>query len=111
MSPGGAPDSNGLATVWGDAAKSIIQRLRRGDSIYYLRDRVFGVILPGAGLADANRIADRLAQGLQEIFDSLQSISFELKVINYPTHASSARELENLAKGAFPERPVLAQAA
>lgn len=111
MTPGGAPESIGLTTVWGDAAKSIIRRLRGGDSIYYLRDRVFGVILPGAALADASRVADRLAQGLQAISDPLHPISFELKVINYPAHASSARELENLAKGVFTDRPVLAQAA
>jgi GGDEF domain-containing protein len=111
LTPGGSPNRTGQATVCGDAAKSIIQRLRGGDSIYYLRDRVFGVILPGASLADASRIADRLAHGLQEISGSLHSFSFELKVINYPSHASSARELENLAKGAFTDSPVLAQAA
>jgi len=111
LTPRGLSDKDELTAACGDAVKLIIQRLRREDSIYQLREGVFGVILPGASTSVAGRVADRLAQGLQGASETAHSVSFELKVINYPDHACSAREIENLARSAFPLAPVLLQAA
>lgn len=104
-------NSSELSTVYGDAVKSIIQRMRAEDSLYRIRTGVFGVILPAASTADANRVSGRLAESIELASGPGQRFSFELKVINYPEQASSAHELESLAKNAFPREAALAKAA
>jgi len=111
LTPGGILDKTELAAAYGDSVKAIIRRLRNQDSVYCLRDGVFGVILPGAGATDAGRVAARLEEGLGEVSGPRHAFGFELKVINYPDHARSAREIEILAKAAFAGKSVLAQAA
>ncbi len=111
LTPGGVLDKNELATAYGDSVKAILRRLRSEDSIYCLRDGVFGVILPGASANDADRVATRLEEGLREVSSPRHAFGFELKVVNYPDHARSAREIEDLAKAAFSGRLSLARAA
>src|ERR1700693_1987872 len=95
-------NSDELSSVYGDAVKSIIQRMRSEDSLYRIRAGVFGVILPAASTADANRVSDRLAESVEQGSRPGHRFSFELKTLNYPDQASSAHELESLAKNAFP---------
>lgn len=111
LAPLGRAEEDVLATAYGDAAKSILRRMRREDSIYLFRHGVFGMVLPGVYTADAYKVAERMSEGLAEVSGPNHRFSFELKVINYPDHASSEREIENLAAKACKDRPLIVQAA
>jgi GGDEF domain-containing protein len=83
-----------IASAMGDAAKVISRRMREQDSIYILTPACFGAVLPGVDLANAERVCARLKEGLADAAGASQRFQFELKVVNYPTHASSATELQ-----------------
>jgi len=98
-------DAGGTATVLGDAAKVLIRRLRREDSIYLFRPGVFGILLPGVSGAHANRVADRLQEGLTDAAGASNRFTAEIRMLNYPEHAATARELEQMGAASFPENP------
>jgi GGDEF domain-containing protein len=93
----GHPESS---TATGDAAKAMVRKLRGEDSMYLFSIGVFGVLLPSVRGVDAHRVADRLAEGLHDASGAGNRFSFELRVVNYPEHVSSAREMEETAKAA-----------
>lgn len=95
--------AGGTASVLGDAAKVLIRRLRREDSIYQFRPCVFGIILPGLPGADANRVAERLAEGLMDASGAGNRFSADIRMFNYPEHTTTARELEQVAAACFRE--------
>jgi GGDEF domain-containing protein len=82
------------ASAMGDAAKVISRRMREQDSIYILAPACFGAVLPGVDLSNAERVCARLKEGLADAAGANQRFQFELQVVNYPTHASSATELQ-----------------
>lgn len=96
-------DSREICTAYGDAAKTLVRKLRGEDSIYLFAAGVFGIVLPGIAGADANRVADRLTEGLIDASGASNRFTSELRVINYPEHASSAREFEQMARASIPE--------
>lgn len=81
------------ASALGDAAKVIARKMREQDSIYILAPACFGAVLPGVDLGTAERVCARLTEGLADAAGASHRFHFELKVINYPAHASSATEL------------------
>jgi GGDEF domain-containing protein len=83
-----------IASAMGDASKVISRRMREQDSIYILAPACFGVVLPGVDLSNAERVCARLKEGLADAAGANQRFQFELQVVNYPTHASSATELQ-----------------
>lgn len=111
LAPGDSHEADDLVNAYGDAAKSILRRMRREDSLYHFRPGVFGVLVPSAGAADANTVGKRLEEGLCEISGRDHRFSFDLKVINYPKDVSSAREIQNAAASAFPAPLLMARAA
>jgi GGDEF domain-containing protein len=82
------------ASALGDAAKVISRRMREEDSIYILAPACFGAVLPGVDLSNAERVLARVNEGLADAAGASRRFEFELKVVNYPDHASSAHELE-----------------
>lgn len=99
----GIKDPDATETAFGDAAKAIVRKLRGEDSIYLFTPGVFGVILPGVRGVDANRVAVRLADGLNDAAGAGGRFSCDLRVVSYPEHAMSAREMEMVARSYFPE--------
>ena len=97
----GAADVGAASTVLGDAAKVLIGRLRREDSIYVFRPGVFAIILPGASGDHGEKVVERLREGLANAAGASLRFSSSLKVVNYPDQASTARELEQLAVSCF----------
>ena len=95
-------DGDELASAFGDAAKSMIRRMRREDSLFLFQSGAFGILLPDEREANGPRITERLALGLEEAAGPRHRFSFALKIIQYPKDASTARDLENLAVRAFP---------
>ena len=87
-----SPSEN--ASALGDAAKAVSRKMREQDSIYILAQACFGVVLPGVDLSSAERVCARLKEGLADAAGANQRFQFELQVVNYPTHASSATELQ-----------------
>lgn len=83
------------ASALGDAAKVIARKMREQDSIYILAPACFGAVLPGVDLSTAEKVCARLTEGLADAAGASHRFHFELKVVNYPAHASSATELQN----------------
>ncbi len=111
LTPGQPREEIGMISAYGAAAKSILHRMRKDDSLYLFRTGVFGVLVPGTCAEDARAVGLRLSEGLKEAAGNERLFTFELKVINYPEDAASAREIQNAAANAFPRLPQLAQAA
>jgi GGDEF domain-containing protein len=82
------------ASALGDAAKVIARKMREQDSIYILAPACFGAVLPGVDLANAEGVCARLTEGLDDAAGASHRFHFELKVVNYPAHATSATELQ-----------------
>jgi len=95
--------AGGMAPLLGDAAKVLIRRLRREDSMYLFRLGVFGVLLPGMTGDQANHVAERLQEGLMDASGAGDRFTAEIRMINYPEHTISGKELEQLAIRSFPE--------
>jgi GGDEF domain-containing protein len=90
----------------GDAARAISRKLREQDSIYTLRAAFFGVILPGVGQEEAQRVSARLAEGLTDAAGVNDRFSFKIERISYPEQTSTARDLELVVSGWLPEEGV-----
>jgi len=91
------------APAWSEAAKAMSKRLRPTDSIYRLAPDLFGVVLPETDTLNAKRIAMRLQEELQGV-RTKHSLSFDITAHNYPEHAQSAHELEDIVKSLLPEQ-------
>jgi GGDEF domain-containing protein len=104
-------DPKEIDASYGDAAKAVVRRLRREDSIYLFRPGVFGIVLPGTSGGDAYRVSDRLAEGLRDASGANDRFSFDLRVVNYPEHTASAREMEQVARSFLSGDPVAVPAA
>jgi len=96
-------DAREIATSFGNAAKALIHTLRREDSIYQFRPGVFGILLPGVSAADAYRVADRIADRLRAASGASECFSFDIRVVNYPEHIATAREMEKAVVSFLPE--------
>lgn len=82
------------SSALGDAAKVIARKLREQDSIYILAPACFGAVLPGVDAETAQRVCGRLSDGLADAAGAARRFQYELSVVNYPAHASSAHELQ-----------------
>lgn len=87
----------------GDAVKEISQKLRDEDSIYVLSFGFLGVILPGVNPSTALRVSSRFTVALSDASGSSDRFEFEIYSVNYPEHAKSLTELEQLVCGHLPE--------
>jgi GGDEF domain-containing protein len=100
----GAPSEPSSSTsVLGDAAKAISRKLREQDSVYLLAYGHFGIILPGVDRLAAQRVSDRLVEGLTDAAGVNNRFSFKVAAISYPEQASSAHDLELAVTDLLPE--------
>jgi len=95
--------AGGASTAFGDAAKTIIRRLRREDSIYIFRQGIFGIVLPAVSTADAGCVSSRVQEGLTDASGASGRFSFEIRLVNFPEHAGTTHEMEKMAIFSFPE--------
>lgn len=91
-------DKNQLANIYGDAAKALLLKMRKGDSLYLFESGTFGVVLPGFDSATANRLGERFSRSLANAIESGSQFTFSSRVVNYPEEFSTARELEQAAR-------------
>lgn len=101
-----APNQGMGMSALGDAARAISRKLREQDSIYILRPGFFGVILPGVGQEEAQRVSGRLGEGLSDAAGASDRFSFKIERISYPEQTSTARDLELVVSGWLPEEDV-----
>lgn len=99
--PGDSSPSTLTAAV-GDAAKAIARKLRKQDSMYLLGPSVFSVILPGVNPAGAQRISERVAEGLSDAAGAANRFVCSLHFVSYPDNASTSRELEQAVRAFVP---------
>jgi GGDEF domain-containing protein len=88
--------------AWGEAAKAISSKLRPTDSIYNLSPDLFAIVLPETDTLNGKRIAVQLQEGLQAV-RAKYNLSLEISVHNFPEHAQSAHELEDIVRSLLPE--------
>jgi GGDEF domain-containing protein len=94
--------SDVIATL-GDAAKAILRKLRREDSLYHFKEGAFGVILPGVTVQNARMVGTRITEGLQDVSGVVARFAHDVKIFNYPQHAATASELEKAVRSLLPE--------
>jgi GGDEF domain-containing protein len=97
-------DTQEVSTAFGDAAKAMIYKLRPEDSLYHFAAGVFGLVLPGVTTNNACSILDRLADGLQDASGASTRFMFDIRILNYPEHAATAREMENAVRACLPKQ-------
>lgn len=97
-------DPTEVTTAFGDGARSLSRKLRGDDSIYLLNPGVFGIVLPGMNGDDARRVVSRLAEGLHDAAGAEGRFTPELRVVSYPEHGESAREIQEAVRGSLPWR-------
>jgi GGDEF domain-containing protein len=91
-------DTSEVPIAFGDAAKAMARKLRRGDSLYRFGPGLFPLVLPGVDTEGAYRLADRLAEGVRDASGASNRLSFDVCVVNYPDHAAAAWELEEAVR-------------
>jgi diguanylate cyclase (GGDEF)-like protein len=94
-------NNDSSSEAWSDAAKAMARKLRPTDSIYRLATDIFALVLPETDLLNAKRVAVRLQEELQTI-RAKHNVSFDITAHNYPEHAKSAHELEDIVKSLLP---------
>ncbi len=94
-----------VSAAFGDAAKAMVRKLRTEDSIYLLGPGGFCMVLPGVEASSAYRVANRLTEGLHDAAGASLRFTFEIRVINYPDHASTAMEIERGVRALVPDEP------
>lgn len=93
-----------LTSAVGDAAKALARKLRKQDSMYLLGPAAFAVILPGVNPALAQKISDRLAEGLSDAAGAANRFSCKLHSVSYPENAATSRELEQAVRAFIPSQ-------
>jgi hypothetical protein len=79
---------------FGDAAKTLMRKLRGEDSIFLFAPGIFGIVLPAVNANGAYTVRDRLMEGLHDAAGASNRFSFAVSVVNFPEHVASAREME-----------------
>ena len=77
-----------------DAAKAISRKLRGQDSLYVLRPHCFGTILPTVSRSVAERISNRVAEGLSDAAGATNRFTYKISIVNWPVNAASAHDLQ-----------------
>jgi GGDEF domain-containing protein len=95
-----------VTAALGDAAKAILRKLRREDSLYHFAEGSFGIILPGVSVQNARMVSARITESLQDVSGSLDRFTNDVKIFNYPQHAATASELEQAVRSLLPSELV-----
>jgi len=92
-------DPSEIAIAFGDAAKSLMRRLRSSDSIFMFTTSFFVVILPAVSASEAYGLGDRLIEGLHDAAGASNRFTFSVRVVNFPEHVTTAREMDEAIQG------------
>jgi GGDEF domain-containing protein len=90
--------------AFGDAAKTMMRKLRGEDSIFLLSPGFFGIVLPAVTASAAYDVRDHIMEGLHDTAGVSYRFTFSVTVVNYPEHAATAREMEGYILGSLPQK-------
>ena len=105
-------ESGEIETAFGDAAKTLLRKLRSEDSIFMVAPGIFGILLPAVNARDAYTLRDRLIDGLNDAAGTSHRFSFGVNLVNFPEHVATARETEESMRSVVPHEergPIEAQ--
>jgi GGDEF domain-containing protein len=91
-----------VETAFGDAAKTLLRKLRSEDSLFLLEAGFFGIALPAVNASDAYALRDRLMEGLHDAAGASNRFSVGISVFSFPEHVSSAWEMEDCVRRLLP---------
>jgi GGDEF domain-containing protein len=100
--PGEVCSTPSAISLLSDAAKAISRKLRGQDSLYILRPHCFGTILPTVTRAAAERISNRVAEGLSDAAGAANRFSYKINIVNWPANAASATDLQETVLALLP---------
>jgi GGDEF domain-containing protein len=95
-------ESGEVETAFGDAAKTLLVKLRSIDSIFMVAPGIFGILLPAVNANDAYILRDRLIDGLNDAAGTSHRFSFTISLVNFPVHVATAREMEESIRSLLP---------
>lgn len=98
----GFTDPGEIEIAFGDAAKTLMRKLRGEDSIFLFAPGVFGIILPAVQACDAYSVRDRLMDGLHDAAGASNRFSFSINLVNFPEQVGTAREMEESVRRLLP---------
>jgi GGDEF domain-containing protein len=81
------------ADIFGEAARALASQMRGEDSVYYFGQGTFGLLLPRMASNVASLFAGHLSNAMDYAVNAY-SASSEIKTINFPEDAVSARAVE-----------------
>ena len=87
-----------ISVMLGDASRALVRKLRPDDSLYCVSACAFAMLLPNTGGAETVQVASRVAEGLADASGVSNRFAFDVQVVNYPEQASTAYEMEHIAK-------------
>ncbi|MGD0009371.1 MAG: hypothetical protein ABSE93_12605 [Terriglobia bacterium] len=91
-----------IQAAFGDAAKTLMRKLRGEDSIFLFAPGVFGIFLHAVNACGAYSVRDRLMDGLHDAAGAGNRFSFGVSVFNFPEHVATAREMEESVQSLLP---------
>jgi len=91
-----------VETAFGDAAKTLLHKLRAEDSMFLLEPGFFGIVLRAVNARDVYGWRERLMEGLHDAAGASNRFTFGVSVINFPAHVSSAWEMEESVRRLLP---------
>lgn len=91
-------------TAFGDAAKTLLRKLRGEDSMFLFAPGIFGIVLPTVSARDAYTLRDRLMDGLHDATGASNRFTFGINVVNFPEHVATAREMEQSIRKLLPHK-------
>jgi hypothetical protein len=99
-------EPGGVEIAFGDAAKTLLRKLRGEDSIFLFAPGVFGIVLPAVNAPDAYSLRDRLMEGLHDAAGASNRFSFGVSLVNFPEHVATAREMEESVRRLLPRQAI-----
>lgn len=100
--PDGVSSTLFAISLLSDAAKAISRKLRGQDSLYVLRPHCFATIMPTVSRPIAEKISNRVAEGLSDAAGAINRFSYKIHVVNVPANAASAHELQEAVMTLLP---------
>jgi GGDEF domain-containing protein len=88
-------DPGEIEIAFGEAAKTLLRKLRSEDSIFLFSPGVFGIFLPAVDSFGAYSVRDHLLEELHDTTGVGNRLIFNVSVFNFPEHVATAREMED----------------
>jgi GGDEF domain-containing protein len=98
--------SSEVTTAYGDAVKAAARKLRAEDTLYHFAPGVYAIVLPGMNTLGALRTQERMADGMRDASGASERFTLNVKALNYPDHAATAKEMEQAAEVFLPRTEI-----